>query len=187
MKLREQEFVLGDFHHLYLNFTTCVENGIFQAARRSVDKYYPWFRYYDVGIDNETFGKLDDPSCGGLILDLTKQALLKCFADNSVSEQKIEIAFDEALSKGENMLMRFKVKQGAKYKAVISLRYLESTEYSPLLCVYDADETEILRKNLPLTSDLSSIGEIQLSSKRVTVKPRGNCFAKDLTPISFDL
>ncbi|MDE6726897.1 MAG: hypothetical protein K2J80_03025 [Oscillospiraceae bacterium] len=83
--------------------------------------------------------------------------------------------------------MRFKEKQGAKYKAVIFLRYLESTEYSPLLCVYDADETEILRKDLPLTSDLSSIGEIQLSSKRVTVKPRKNCFAKDLTPISFDL
>lgn len=187
MKLREQEFVLGDFDHLYLNFTPCIENGTFQAAKRSADKYHPWYRYYDVGIDNEMFDKIDDPSCGSLILDLTKQALLKCFADNAVSERKIETAFDEALSKGENMLMRFKVKQGTKYKAVIFLRYLENTEYFPLLCVYDADETEILRKDLPPTSDLSSIGEIQLSSKRVTVKPRKNCFAKDLTAISFNL
>ena len=133
------------------------------------------------------FDKIDDPSCGSLILELTKQALLKCFAENADSEQKIETAFYEALSKGENMLMRYKVKQSAKYKAVIFLRYLENTEYSPLLCVYDANEKEILQKDLPPTSDLSSIGEIQLSSKRVTVKPRKNCFAKDLTAVSYDL
>lgn len=187
MKLREQEFVLGDFDHLYLNFTPCVENGIFQVAKRSVDKYYPWYRYYDVGVDRETFSKIDDLSCGDRILELTKQALLKCFGNNVVLENKIETAFNESLSKGENMRMRFKVKQNAKYKAVIFLRYLENTEYFPFLCVYDMNETEILRKDLPLTSDLSSIGEIQLNSKRVTIKPRKNSFSKDLTAIVFDL
>lgn len=187
MKLREQEFVLGDFDHLYLNFTPCVENGTFQVAKRSVDKYYPWYRYYDVGIDMEMFSKIDDSSYSGWILELTKQALLNCFGNDAILENKIETAFNESLSKGENMLMRFKVKQGAKYKAVIFLRYLENTEYSPLLCVYDVNETEILRKDLPPTSDLSSIGEIQLSSKRVTIKPRKNNFSKDLTAIAFDL
>lgn len=187
MKLREQEFVLGDFDHLYLNFTSCVENGTFQVAKRTADKYYPWYRYYDVGVDKETLGKLDTPEYNSTVLKLTKQTLLNCFAKNANDEQKITTAFDEALSKGENMLMRFKVKQGAKNKAVIFLRYLESTEYSPLLCVYDMNETEILRRDLPPTADLSSIGEIQLSSKRVTVKPRKNSFSKDLTAISFDL
>lgn len=187
MKLREQEFMLGDFDHLYLNFTPCVEKGTFQAANRTVDKYYPWYRYYDVGVDEETLGKLSTPEYNCTVLKLTKQTLLNCFAKNAVDEQKITTAFDEAISKGESMLVKYKTKQGSKNTAIIYLRYLESTEYSPLLCVYDTNETEILRKDLPLTADLSSIGEIQLSGKRVTVKPRKNAFSKDLTPVSFDI
>ena len=44
---------------------------------------------------------------------------------------------------------------------------------------------ELLRQNLPGTRDLSSLGEIRLSSRRVTVNPRKNTFAKELKPISF--
>ena len=186
MKLREQEFVLGDFDHLYLNFTPCIAKGAFQLSKRTVDRYFPWYRYYDVGVDEEMFDKLDSSECADFILESAKQVLLNCFCDNADWEQKITNAFIEA-KKGENMLVRFKVKQGAKYRAVIFLRYLESAEYSPLLCVYKPDGAEILREDLPPTADLSSIGEIQISSKRVTVKPRKNSFSKDLTDISFDL
>lgn len=186
MKLREQEFSLGDFDHLYLNFTPCIAKGMVQPAKRTIDRYFPWYRYYDIGIDEEMFDKLDSSECADFILESARQVLLNCFCDNADSEQKITNAFDEA-KKGENMLVSFKVKQGAKYKAVIFLRYLESAEYSPLLCVYNSDGAEILRRDLPPTADLSSIGEIQLSSKRVTVKPRKNSFSKDLTAISFDL
>lgn len=186
MKLREQEFVLGDFDHLYLNFTPCVAKGTFQPAKRTIDRYFPWYRYYDVGISEEIFDKLNSGEHSDFILESAKQVLLNCFCDNVDSEHKITSAFNEA-KKGESMLVRFKIKQGAKYKAVIFLRYLESAEYSPLLCVYDLDGVEILRKDLPPTADLSSIGEIQLSSKRVTVKPRKNSFSKDLTAVSFDI
>ncbi|MGP1593809.1 MAG: hypothetical protein ACTTH8_01000 [Treponema sp.] len=41
MALRENNFSLGDFDHLYINFTTCnVENEIFHAKRKT-DKYHP--------------------------------------------------------------------------------------------------------------------------------------------------
>lgn len=186
MKLREQEFVLGDFDHLYLNFTSCLAKGAFQPAKRTVDRYFPWYRFYDVGMDREIFDKLDSNEYTDFILESARQVLLNFFCDNVDSEQKITNAFDET-KKGENMLVRFKAKQGAKYKAVIFLRYLESAEYSPTLCVHNSDGEEILRKDLPPTADLSSIGEIQLSSKRVTVKPRKNSFSRNLTAISFDL
>ena len=51
----------------------------------------------------------------------------------------------------------------------------------------DIDGNEIFSANLPETIDLNIIGEIQLSSKKVTVKPRKNAFTKGLEPISFEI
>ena len=39
---------------------------------------------------------------------------------------------------------------------------------------------------MPASHELLQIGEIALSSKKVTVKPRKSVFAKDLAPITFE-
>ena len=44
MKLREYEFSLGEFDHLYINFTTC-DIGKKTILSDYVDKYHPWYRY----------------------------------------------------------------------------------------------------------------------------------------------
>jgi len=180
MKLREQGFSLGDFDHLYLNFTPCVPESEIRPATRSVDREFSWFRYYDVGV-SEGFA---DKQNFGEIFALIKRALLEYFPHNA--PKTVETAFATALSEGENMLMRFKEKKAAKTNAVVFLRYLDTGEYLPLLCVYDADGKEILRRDLPASSELLQIGEIALSAKKVTVKPRKNVFAKGLSPITFE-
>lgn len=83
------------------------------------------------------------------------------------------------------MLMRFKEKNAAKTKAIIYIQLLDSASYQPILSVCDLEGNELLRELLPQTIDFSSLGEIQLSSKKVTVKPRNNAFAQNLSPISF--
>ena len=85
------------------------------------------------------------------------------------------------------MLMHFKEKKSAKGIATIYLRLLDTRKYLPLLSVTDLEGNEIFNANLPETIDLNIIGEIQLSSKKVTVKPRKNVFAKGLEPISFEI
>ena len=80
-----------------------------------------------------------------------------------------------------------KEKKTEKAKATIYLRLLDSGKYLPLLCVVDSDNNEILSEDLPETIDLNSLGEIQLSGKKVTVKPRKNALASALKPISFEL
>lgn len=40
MKLREQGFLLGEFDHLYVNFTTCLEKDTISPAKRSIDPYH---------------------------------------------------------------------------------------------------------------------------------------------------
>ena len=187
MKLREYNFSLGDFDHLYINFTTCIKENTVMPAKRSVDRYHPRYRYYDFGIGRELFDEIDRSENSELLLGFIKTTLTTCFAHSENDREIIEKAFDEALSLGEDMLMVFKTKQGAKYKAVIYLRYTDKGKYFPLLCVYDENGAEILRHDMPMTDELSMLGEIQISSKKVTVKPRKNFYAKDLSPISFDL
>lgn len=57
----------------------------------------------------------------------------------------------------------------------------------PLLQVMDTNGKKVLFRDLPEIFDLSFLGEIQLSSKRIIIKPRKNAFTKDLTPITFEL
>ena len=110
----------------------------------------------------------------------------KCWINNSNTEKTINNSFLEA-QKGEEMLMCFKEKITEKGTATIYLRLLDSGKYLPLLCVVDSENSEILRENLPETTDFNILGEIQLSGKKVTVKPRKNALASALKPISFEL
>lgn len=81
--------------------------------------------------------------------------------------------------------MHYKEKKAAKGTATVLLRLLDNGKYFPLLYVADASGNEIFRADLSETLDLNTIGEIQLSGKKVTIKPRKNAFTKDLQPISF--
>ena len=187
MKLRENNFSFGNFDHLYLNYTTCLPEGMVQPALRSIDAYHSLYRYYDIGIDEKLYNKIEADESRKYILGLVKETMNKYFTSDEESVKKLNNAIDIAVSEGEHMLMRFKTKKTAKYIAVIYLRYLNCAKYLPLLCIYDLNEKEILRKKLPLTIDLLSIGEIQLSSKKVTVKPKKNILAKGLKPVTFEL
>ena len=83
--------------------------------------------------------------------------------------------------------MCFKEKKTVKGAATIYLRLLDNAHYRPLLCVTNLAGEEVLRENLPETIDLYILGEIQLSGKKVTVKPRKNAFTEHLKPISFEI
>lgn len=187
MKLRENDFSLGDFDHLYVNMTTCLEVGEIVPAKRGVDRYHPWYRFYDVGIPQEEYDLLEKEACIPAVVECLKQVLMKYFAWNEASEKMIGESIKEAIEQGANMLMRFKEKKAAKCSAILFLRLLDNGNYRPLLCVQDIDGKELLKEELPETTVLDMLGEIQLSSKKVTVKPRKNVFTKDLEPITFEI
>lgn len=183
LKLRELGFSLGDFDHLYLNFTTCLPEGNVQLAQRT-DREHKWYRYVDVGV-NATLLE-HDPTDAAQIPSIIARCLLLFAADETVS-QMVECALWEAVEQGEKMLVHFKEKQSRSGKAVIFLRILDSGLYHPLLCVYTVDGREQLRTDLPPCWELHALGDICLSRKQVTIKPRKNVFSTDLSPRVFPL
>lgn len=186
MKLRELSFSFGEFDHLYINFTVCLQNEKIRPAKRKVDQYHPWYRYYDVGVSHEVFQNLEFVESKEIIIDLIERVLLR-FAADEQTKGLIKESISVALTQGDQMLMRYKEKKSAKNSAVVFLRYLDSGIYEPIVCVYDNNGQELMRRVLPQTLDLLSIGDIQLSSKRVTIKPRENVFTKDLEPVTFEI
>ena len=183
MKLREQKFSLGEFDHLYVNFTVCIPEDKIELVDK-IDSYHSWYRYCNVGVNQYDYEKLNVDT--DYVFEKLKLVLLNTFSKNENTDEIIKTSFFEA-QKGEKMLMLFKEKKTEKAKATIYLQLLDSGKYLPLLCVVDSDNNEILSEDLPETIDLNSIGEIQLSGKKVTVKPRKNALASALKPISFEL
>ncbi|GIN73756.1 hypothetical protein J14TS2_42310 [Bacillus sp. J14TS2] len=186
MKLNEADFSLGEFDHLYINFSTCLNEGLIRPANRKIDRYHPWYRYYDIGVSQKLYDDLGENDCTAFAIDGVKQILLNFFATDESSKKLVNESVEKVMTEGAEMLVRYKEKQAAKTKATVYLRLLDNGYYSPLLCVYDLENNEILREDLPATLETSLIGNIQLSSRRVTVKPKKNVLTQDLNPISFE-
>lgn len=181
MKLKEQGFSLGEFDHLYINFTTAIPEGKIQLSDKT-DSYHPWFRSCNTGISVSDYYKSESYD---FILEKVRLTLLKLYSSEKDTEI-IENAFSEA-EKGSEMLMLFKEKKAEKGVAKIYLRLSDNGKYLPLLTVTSNDGEEIFKAELPQTANLNIIGELFLSSKKVTVKPRKNALSKHLKPISFDV
>ena len=178
MKLREYGFSLGEFDNLYLNFTTAKPKETFELIDKA-DPYHPWYRYCNIGVTQSEYENLTVH----FVYETISLVLVNLF---KASKNVIQNAIKEA-QKGSEMRMLLREKKSTKSNAKVYLRLLDSGKYLPLLCVTDLDGHELLRKDLPETIDLNIIGEIQLSSKKVTIKPRKNTFTVDLKPITFAL
>ena len=186
MKLRENNFSLGEFDHLYINFTTCTVDGGIALSKRSIDKYHPWYRYYDVNISAGIFSMLGSAEIRDEVIELIRNVLVQNFVSVDFDEKKINSYFAQALEQGENMLMKFKEKVSANRKAILYLRYPNNCRYWPLLRILDMEDRILFETDLPEMIDLNCLGDIQLSSKKVTVKPRKNVYTKTAQPLSFE-
>lgn len=184
MKLREQQFSLGDFDHLYLNFTTGeVAGGI--CLSDQVDRYHPWYRYCDIQVAQDLHDCLGAAATCGEIYILIAQVLETLFASEDFDAARIRACVTQALEQGADMRMKFKEKTTRTRKAVIYLRFLDSCKYLPLLQVTDLDGHLLFETDLPQSLTLDFLGEILLSARKVTIKPRKNAFTAGLTPLVF--
>ena len=184
MKLRENEFSLGDFDHLYINFTTCDMTEKMYLSDE-VDRYHPWYRYCTIHVEKDIYDKLNFPESYDCIIQCISSVIVTYFSSQDFNETRILSCVQQAIEQGENMLMKFKEKVSTNRKAIIYLRFLDICKFHPLLRVYDTEDNLLLEKDLPEAIMLDYLGDIQVSTKQVTIKPRKNAFTKQNTPLVF--
>lgn len=185
MKLRENQFSLGEFDHLYINFTTCdmLEK---MSLSDKVDRYHPWFRYCTIHIEKDLYHKLGSTETWNDIIQWISTVLITYFASDDFDESHILSCVRQAIEQGEDMMMKFKEKVNTKRKAVVFLRFLDTCRFYPLLRVYDVEGNLLFEKDLPETITLDYLGDIQVSAKRVTIKPRKNAFTTQNKSLFFE-
>jgi len=170
MALRENNFSLGDFDHLYINFTTCnVENEI-SHAKRKTDKYHPWFRYYDVHISEEMYKNTHED----FVISIIQKILTENFSSNAFPKVKINQIINNTLKMQSSYEMKYKEKLSANRKAILFLRYNDNCLFIPAVKIYDSNNKLILEKELPKTNNLNSFGSLILSNSKLTIKPKRN-------------
>ena len=185
MKLRENEFSLGEFDHLYINFIPS-DMGEKMYLSDDVDRYHPWYRNCYVPVDVELYSNLRSADAYDAIIHWISTVLVTYFSTDDFDQAHILACVQQAVDQGEDMLMKFKEKISAKRKAFLYLRFLDTCRFYPLLRVYDAEDRLLFEKDLPETVSLDALGEIQVSTKRVTIKPRKNAFTKQTNPLIFE-
>ena len=109
MKLREQRFSLGEFDHLYLNFTVCRSAGTIELIDE-IDRYHPWYRYCDIGLSQPEYDRLEIDGNTDYVYGKIETVLLNLFCSGEAADKIVKKAIDEAKA-GPEMLMRFKEKR----------------------------------------------------------------------------
>ncbi|MBQ9906976.1 MAG: hypothetical protein IJM46_09425 [Oscillospiraceae bacterium] len=187
MKLHETGFSMGGFHHLYVNLTTCAVPEQLAPAKRGRDRYSPWYRWYDAEISRELYDLLETPQCIEPVIGIITRLMQRYFSTETLDADAIARCISEAVTQGEQMLVKYKEKQSAKQKAVLYLRYTDGGLYRPLLRVFDSEDRLILEQNLPETAVPDTLGEIQLSAKKVTARPRKSAAVQGIPAVTFPL
>ena len=89
MKLREKGFSLGDFDHLYINMTTCPVDDKISMAKRTIDRYHPFYRFYDAEVSQEFLDSLTDLQCVETVGKIIETVLVKYFCTTVMEEELV--------------------------------------------------------------------------------------------------
>ena len=192
-KLREYNFILGSFDHVYINFTNILDNYTIKESSRTNER---WFKYYDFGVSPDIVNTMSDTEKYNFILESTL-AVLKLINSNSENLSKIVQAVNEIKEYGDKLEIKCATKD-TKYYFVEVTHDIQpfGKNSNAYISVLNKKSNQRLRKKM---IDLKSwedvyplVGNITLSADQIIIKPKATENAKFYiqnyeTPIVIDL
>lgn len=175
MRLRENNFSLGDYDHLYINFTTCNVMNNIALAKRKIDTYHPWYRFYDVHVSENMLNSFDEE----FIIESIKQILKNNFSSKEFSKEKMDLLIADTLEKKELFEMKYKEKENSKRKAIIYLKYSDNCLFIPIIRIFDFENKLVFEKELSETNSLDDFGTLIVTNSKVVIKPKKNSWNRN--------
>lgn len=120
MKLRERQFSMGNFDHLYLAFTAqeLTGNGDIEWFDEA-DPYHPWYRLCRIRVSSVLYQAIAAPENRPLVIDAIARVLTSRFATEAFDAQTICSCIEEAVEQGAQMQMKIKEKVTARRRAIV--------------------------------------------------------------------
>lgn len=182
LKLREQNFSLPDFDHIYINFSTCIEVGQISIANRTPDIYHPFYRFIDVGMSQEEFNNLSDSAKIERLIKTSVDVIISLFCSNNATVNLVKECANEILKNGEKSILIYKQKENGTYRVQVVVRLLEDGMYCPIIRIFDKNQ-QLLQEylyNRLLTKDefIFQFGSINIGKSSITIKPKSNSLSE---------
>jgi hypothetical protein len=181
LKLREKDFFLPDFDHIYVNFTTCLEEGKFELTKRLPDKYHPFYRFIDFGLSPHYFNKLSVREKNVILITSVANIISSLYCKDDNERNVVRNCVDEILESDENTKIIYKCKKNENFCVQIAVSILDNGLYSPNIRIYDNNQKLINEYiyNIPLRQDefIYQFGSISIGKKSITIKPKNNSFS----------
>ncbi len=178
LKLREKEFLLPDFDHIYVNFTTCLEEGKFELAKRLPDKHHQFYRFIDFGLSPQCFNKLSVQEKNVLLITSVANIIGSLYCKDDNKRKIVRNCADDILKSDENTKIIYKCKKNENFCVQIVVSILDNGLYSPCIRIYDNNQKLINEYiyNIPLRQDefIYQFGSISIGKKSINIKPKNN-------------
>ena len=177
--LRHEGFSLGDFDHLYMNYTTSLPHGQVRRDSRGRDPYFPWFRFVDCGCDREIFGAMTMEDQRRFLTEAIRKAV-RLHADEA-NCAIFDSCYAKVMELGADLEIPYKEKSGEHLRITVSTTIDDETQYHPIVRIFDKEDKLLLEEQLKSCgreSFLAQFGTISLGKRTVRIEPRKSDFLR---------
>jgi hypothetical protein len=172
-KLREYGFTAGVFDHLYINLTSCIEDGKIQYSKHNVD---PRIQYVQFGLQPKFINALSVNQKEEKVCEATFK-VLKFITKDKQYESLIDRVASEYKEKGTELEILHKMKETSTCSVVISYTVApfgkESSAFIQLTDKRTGNKTKKEFLKLKQYEDIYSlVGTISIDRDSILLKPR---------------
>jgi len=185
---------LGEFDHLYVNYTSAIPEGTMVFSDRTPEK---WLRYIDYGVNFEILKSLNESELEKFVIGSTFECLDHLCNSNSEKNELIKRASNEVQNFGSEVELPVKAKNTKSYSVQVSYKLRPNGEASYGLVKYINHKTGATFSkrfvDLKGPSDIFPlVGTISIKDEKILIKPRPSFKASLYTnsyqvPIEIDI
>ena len=185
---------LGEFDHLYVNYTNAIPEGTMVFSDRTPEK---WLRYIDCGVNFEKLKSLNESELEQFVIRSTFECLEHLCKLSIEKTEKIKLASNEVERFGSAVELPVKAKHTKSYSVLVSYKLRPNGEASHGLVKYINHKTgaTFTKRFVDLKgpSDIFPlVGTISVKDGKVLITPRASFKASLYTnsyqiPMEIDL
>jgi hypothetical protein len=111
-KLNELGFLSGEYDHIYINYSTCIEEDKILISNRKPEK---WMQYIDYGIKLNKLEKLNEKEKINFIINTTFISLFELYKNNKEKIIILNNVKQQVEKEGDLLKIKYKTKETKKW------------------------------------------------------------------------
>lgn len=174
--LGSKGFSLGDFDHLYINYTNAISKGSLAFSERTPEK---WLRYIDYGVNFDNLKSLNESELECFVIRSTFECLQHLCNGSIEKKEMIKSAAMDVEKYGTEIELPVRAKETKSYSVLVSykLRPQGACSYGIVNYINHKTGVSFSKRFVDLKgpSDIFPlVGGISVKNEKILIKPRSS-------------